>query len=1109
MKHNGIFIISLCVIVLMLAVSSVSASEDDTNETSIMETPADDAVLSTDVGGGTFTNLRQAMYSSNNISLTGHITRVAGESEIMIYSGQNIEINGNGNIISADFLGRSFTILPGGQLTLKNVQLINGKLPESLSSDFDGGAILNMGTLTAINCQFISNYARDGGAIATDLGAFTEISGTTFRENHVWQDGGAISNRGGSTLVINGKNTFDTNYAYYDGGAAIPIDEGKGGAILNAFDNAKMYMSGENTFVNNYCKADGGAIFNHQAYANITGTNTFKNNKARTGTVAKGGAINNENGTFYLGGQNTFESNSAYRGGAIDNSLYGSVFTMSGNNRFVNNKAGMGGAISNEQARNFIIYGSNTFESNSANYKSQVGGSPDIGGAIYTFRSGFNIDASCVFNSNSATGSGGVIYFAESSGAIKGHNSFNSNSAPIGGALLLIDSNRIDLAGENVFSSNTASVSGGAIRASNVKEVIISNHNYFSNNRAGDSGGAIYVQNCALNVQGTLFEANSAIYGGAVYLLGSAFLANYDIFKNNYASKTGSDIESYQSSIVNLEFNYWNSQGKVSQNNIHNYEVSRISNWVIIDLTIPSQIEINSPVEVLRFKTNNGAGLGGQLPMYGVSVTPNFNPSNVIITENVGKSTYVGGPGQINVNAASSNYGASRVVNAVEGKVQTSLSGNNLLFTSPNQSGNYVVTLTDAKGNKLSGKTVSITVDSRRNDRVTDGQGRATLVINNLANGYHEISVSFAGESKYYASSTTNGVICIYSDQSGTNLVGRNVEMYYKDGSRYEVTLTDASGRAMASKDVKFYISGSIYTRTTDANGKASIAINLNSGTYEILACYPGTGNNDFSYVKNNITIKPTISGQDIVKYYKNATQYYATFLDKNGNPLKNTAVSFNINGVFYTRNTNDQGVARMNINLNPGKYIITAQNPVNGEMYSNTVTVLGVLSGKDLTKYFRNASQYSMQVLGGDGKPIGAGVKVKFNINGVFYERVTDESGVARMNINLNPGTYTITGEYNGLMHSNTIKVLPVLYANDITMRYKDGTRFKVKLVDGQGKAFTNQTVQFNVNGVFYDRITDSEGYASLAINLMPGQYIITSAYEYARLSNTITINS
>ena len=113
-------------------------------------------------------------------------------------------------------------------------------------------------------------------------------------------------------------------------------------------------------------------------------------------------------------------------------------------------------------------------------------------------------------------------------------------------------------------------------------------------------------------------------------------------------------------------------------------------------------------------------------------------------------------------------------------------------------------------------------------------------------------------------------------------------------------------------------------------------------------------------------------------------------------------------------------------------------------------------------------------------------------------------------MNINLNPGTYTITAEYNGLMASNTIKVLPILSAKDINMKYRDGTKFEVKLVNGQGRPFAGQKITFNINGVFYERITDAKGIARLNINLMAGEYIITSMYENgAALSNKVTISS
>ena len=129
------------------------------------------------------------------------------------------------------------------------------------------------------------------------------------------------------------------------------------------------------------------------------------------------------------------------------------------------------------------------------------------------------------------------------------------------------------------------------------------------------------------------------------------------------------------------------------------------------------------------------------------------------------------------------------------------------------------------------------------------------------------------------------------------------------------------------------------------------------------------------------------------------------------------------------------------------------------------------------------------------------------FNINGVFYTRVTNESGIARLNINLQPGDYIITAEYLDCKVSNNIKVLSVLSANDMSMRYHDGSKFTANLVDGQGKAYAGQTVQFNINGVLYNRVTDSSGQAKLNINLMAGKYIITSSYNGSSISNTITI--
>ena len=137
---------------------------------------------------------------------------------------------------------------------------------------------------------------------------------------------------------------------------------------------------------------------------------------------------------------------------------------------------------------------------------------------------------------------------------------------------------------------------------------------------------------------------------------------------------------------------------------------------------------------------------------------------------------------------------------------------------------------------------------------------------------------------------------------------------------------------------------------------------------------------------------------------------------------------------------------------------------------------------------------------------PFGDYVPCRF---GVFYERTTNESGTAKLNINLQPGDYVITAEYKGSAVSNNIKVLPVLNASDITMKYRDGTQFKATLVDGQGKAYANQQVEFNINGVFYKRTTDANGVAKLNVNLQAGKYIVTSSYGGFSIANTVTVTA
>ena len=72
------------------------------------------------------------------------------------------------------------------------------------------------------------------------------------------------------------------------------------------------------------------------------------------------------------------------------------------------------------------------------------------------------------------------------------------------------------------------------------------------------------------------------------------------------------------------------------------------------------------------------------------------------------------------------------------------------------------------------------------------------------------------------------------------------------------------------------------------------------------------------------------------------------TLLDGQGNPYANQELTFNINGVFYTRTTNELGIASLNINLQAGNYIITST--YNGLSIANTIKIQGVETQGPLT---------------------------------------------------------------------------------------------------------------------------------------------------------------
>ena len=387
---------------------------------------------------------------------------------------------------------------------------------------------------------------------------------------------------------------------------------------------------------------------------------------------------------------------------------------------------------------------------------------------------------------------------------------------------------------------------------------------------------------------------------------------------------------------------------------------------------------------------------------------------------------------------------------------------------------------------------------------VTVVNGTAKAIFTSLPAGKYNITAIYSGDNKYAPANETVNFTVI--NNKITNLNISDIVMIYKDGTRMIAVLTDYKGNPIANATVYFTINGVTYAKTTDANGTASMGLNLLSNIYEATVSYNGSDMYDGVSKNITVTINPTILSEDISLMYMDGTSFVAKFLDKSGKALANTKITFNINGVFYDKVTDADGMAKLGIRLRPDVYILTAYNPVTGEEKGFKINVKSLIESSDLTKYYLNESRYEVTLYNKDGS-LAVNKTVTFNINGVFYTKTSDANGVASLGIGLRPGEYIITTIFDGLSMGNKVTVLPTLVTHDLTMKYMDGSRFTVQTLDGQGKALSNQKVSFNVNGVFYYRTTDSNGMADLLIRLMPGEYIITSYCNDFQTGNTIKI--
>ena len=667
--------------------------------------------------------------------------------------------------------------------------------------------------------------------------------------------------------------------------------------------------------------------------------------------------------------------------------------------------------------------------------------------------------------------------------------------------------------GQNTFAGNVISNAFIGIQAQgDVKEVIAINNTFinvktgidvYSNVADGGivvKGNSINASNIGISLKkGYAIIENNTINADSYGIQFTSADSKNSIVDNNVIISGKDYAISVAGTNTSITDNYI-----ISKDYYGNGAVTSKSNDTIIENNTPAGASINTDIsasinknatikiDVLPFDVNGNV----TIKFNGKSETVSFNASQTIVYD-----LGVLGIGDYEVTViynGNAKYNATNITKTFSiGKISDYNVTLNTTDVVAGENSTLVIILPeDATG------VVNVTVgkDSYKAN-VTDGV--ASVKINSLIAGDYKVNVTYSGDKTYEVS---NNVFNLAVNPMKVNLNISDVVMFYRDGTRMVAILTDIKGNPITNATVYFTINGKTYARTTDTNGTASLAINLISKIYNATILYNGSDIYDKLSKNITVTVNPTILANDTVLMYMDGTVFVAKFLDKTGKALTNASVKFNINGVFYTRITDNDGVAKLNIRLRPGSYILTAYNNVTGEEKGFDITVKSLIVANDLTKYYLNATRFEATIYNKNGT-LAINKNVTFNINGVFYTRQTNENGVVGLNINLRPGNYIITTMFDGLAIGNNINVLPTLVTNDLSMKYLDGSKFTAQTLDGQGNPLANQNVSFNINGVLYHRVTDKDGMASLNIRLMSGDYIITSYWNDFQVGNTVKI--
>lgn len=303
--------------------------------------------------------------------------------------------------------------------------------------------------------------------------------------------------------------------------------------------------------------------------------------------------------------------------------------------------------------------------------------------------------------------------------------------------------------------------------------------------------------------------------------------------------------------------------------------------------------------------------------------------------------------------------------------------------------------------------------------------------------GTYNVLVKYNGfnsDNVKYAPSQASQTYKVTGD-STYQLIVKNVNMYYADGTKLVVKVLNDAGKPVKNVAVHVKINGKTHKLLTNNKGLADLTLNLNPKKYTVVSTIPDTDVKTKSTYTVNKWKKSLTSFtvNSMAKAFKTAKPF-RVLLKLNNVPAAGQTINVQVGQRTFKIKTNSKGIASLAVSAKPGIYPAKVSMNVAGVKLTKAANII-VTNWK--TQYVKlKVSKVEDVLQNGSTKVIGFKAHLTYDgenivqqpiffiLNNKIYESITNNNGLVYCKLHQKSGTY------NGyaLIKVTTVTLITVL---------------------------------------------------------------------------------